>query len=295
MHKPLSVVDACAGAVSILEAVTGILGDIIGIGGALIGGSSAKRASAAAQAAQLAANTRAQGNISSGLNDVTGVLSPYTNAGAGAQTQINSLLGIASPGTTDWTAYVAANPDVAAEWQRLQGTGQFQTPADFGQWHYENHGQAEGRDISGITTGGTDGTEQGAAIAALQASPLYQSLYRTGQEAVLQNGAATGGLRGGNIQNSLANFGRDTLSQTIQQQLANLSGVANSGLAAAGTQANAATGAGQALAGLNTGAGDITAGGILQRSTINANTINSVSKGLGSIVNTIPGLGGIKI
>lgn len=71
---------------------------------------------------------------------------------------------------------------------------------------------------------GTGGAEaQQAAIDQLQQSPFYQSLYRTGEEALLQNASATGGLRGGNTQRSLADFGADTLAQTIQMQLGNLS------------------------------------------------------------------------
>ena len=66
------------------------------------------------------------------------------------------------------------------------------------------------------------GDAQAAAIAQLQQSPYYQSLYRTGEEALLQNASATGGLRGGNTQRGLADFGADTLSAAIQQQLTNL-------------------------------------------------------------------------
>lgn len=84
---------------------------------------------------------------------------------------------------------------------------------------------------------GTNGNDaQASAIAQLQASPLYQSLFRTGQNAVLANGAATGGLRGGNIQSSLANFGQSTLASVIQQQLANLGGLSSQGLNAINTQ-----------------------------------------------------------
>lgn len=276
----------------------GILGDIIGIGGALIGGSSSKKASAAAQAAQIAALNNAVTAVNQGYQNTSDILSPYTGAGEAAQTAQNNLLGIGGTvgGQQDWMAYLAANPDILDGYAGLSvaDRAKFPTPESYAQYHYQTYGKNEGRALP-TTVGQSAGDAQAASIAALQASPLYQSLFRTGQEAVLQNGAATGGLRGGNIQNSLANFGRDTLSQTIQQQLANLSGVASNGLAAAGTQAQAATGLGQSLAGLNTQIGDTRAGGILQRSTINANTINSVSKGLGSIVNTIPGLGGIKI
>jgi hypothetical protein len=77
---------------------------------------------------------------------------------------------------------------------------------------------------------GVNGNDkQGSAIEALQASPYYQSLYRNGLEANLQNASATGGIRGGNEVRSLADFGADTLNQTIQQQLSALAGLAGMG------------------------------------------------------------------
>lgn len=70
---------------------------------------------------------------------------------------------------------------------------------------------------------------QQAGIDALRASPGYQSLYRNGEESVLSNASATGGLRGGNTQHSLYNLGEDTLSAVIQNQLANLGGISGLG------------------------------------------------------------------
>lgn len=49
----------------------------------------------------------------------------------------------------DWAAYGAQNPDVAAEWGKLVQSGAAQQfggdPNAYFQWHYQNHGQAEGR------------------------------------------------------------------------------------------------------------------------------------------------------
>lgn len=74
---------------------------------------------------------------------------------------------------------------------------------------------------------------QGSAISALQNSPLFQSQYGTGVDTVLQNAAATGGVRGGNVNNSLAQFGSGLLSNVIQNQLGNLQGVIGTGAGAA--------------------------------------------------------------
>lgn len=68
-----------------------------------------------------------------------------------------------------------------------------------------------------------------AAIAGLKNSPLFTSLFNTGQEAVLQNASATGGVRGGDTQGALYEEGANTLAQVIQQQIQNLFGGANIG------------------------------------------------------------------
>lgn len=86
------------------------------------------------------------------------------------------------------------------------------------------------QDLLGL---GGNGAQQ-AAIDALKASPGFSALFNQGQDTILQNGAATGGLRGGNMQNSLANFGANTLATTIQQQLANLGGLVQTGAGATG-------------------------------------------------------------
>lgn len=277
----------------------GLLGDVFSIGSSIIGGNSAKKASKKAQAAQQLANLQAQGSINNAYGTAMDALAPYTQAGAGAQTSLNNLLGISAPTTTDWAAYVNGNRDALANWNAIKNTSagaQFGGDINaFGQYHYQADGSQ--RDLTPYTSGGGDGTQaQADAISALQGSPLYESLFRNGEQAILQNAAATGGLRGGNIQSSLANFGRDTLSSVIQNQIANLSGVANNGLSAANSAANTATGYGANLAGLLTGNGDIAAGGILQRSAINSNTLNQVGKSLGNIAGTLlpGGIGGIK-
>ena len=81
---------------------------------------------------------------------------------------------------------------------------------------------------------GLNGTaQQQDAISALTASPIYTSAVSQGEDAILANAAATGGLRGGNTQNSLARFRSDLLSSTITDQLSRLGGVTSLGQNAA--------------------------------------------------------------
>lgn len=94
---------------------------------------------------------------------------------------------------------------------------------------------------------GAPGTQQ-AAIQALEQSPGFQYLTKQGEQALIQNAAATGGLRGGNLQFALAQFRPALLQQQIQQQFANLGGLAQYGQSSA-----ARVGAGAQAAGTNIG------------------------------------------
>lgn len=70
---------------------------------------------------------------------------------------------------------------------------------------------------------------QQAAIAQLEASPQFQALVGQGEQAILANAAATGGVRGGNTQAALAQFRPQVLSGLINQQYQNLMGLSGMG------------------------------------------------------------------
>jgi hypothetical protein len=129
-------------------------------------------------------------------------------------------------------------------------------------------------DILGLHGAGA----QGSIIDQLKASPMFQSLFRTGQDTVLNNASATGGLRGGNIIDHLANFGSDTLAQVIQNQLQNLQPLSQQGLQA--TEFGGGLGANNAtqMAGLDTGAGAANAGAILGKTAVSNNMFAQIQK-----------------
>lgn len=85
---------------------------------------------------------------------------------------------------------------------------------------------------------------QQQAISALEQSPEFASLIQQGENALLQQASATGGLRGGNTQAALAQFRPQILSALIEQQYGRLGGLTKIGQASA---------AGQAAAGMETG------------------------------------------
>lgn len=71
--------------------------------------------------------------------------------------------------------------------------------------------------------------EQQAAINQIQQSAQFQELARQGEQGILQNAAATGGLRGGNVQAALAQFRPALLNQLIESQYGKLAGLTSLG------------------------------------------------------------------
>lgn len=74
-----------------------------------------------------------------------------------------------------------------------------------------------------------DPDAQQQAISAIEAGPEFQSIMQQGENAILQNASATGGLRGGNTQAALGQFRPQVLSGLINQQYGRLGGLANMG------------------------------------------------------------------
>ena len=79
--------------------------------------------------------------------------------------------------------------------------------------------------------------KQQELIDALQVSPQFQALQQQGENAILQNASATGGLRGGNVEAALAQFRPQVLSQLIDSQFNKLGSITNLGQASAAGQA----------------------------------------------------------
>lgn len=143
----------------------------------------------------------------------------------------------------------------------------------------------------GDLVGVNGGDKQSAAIEALKGSPFFQSLFRTGQETLLQNASATGGLRGGNTERGLADFGADTLMQTIQQQLASLGGLAGMGMGATNATAGFGQNASNNVAGFLTDQGRNLASKDIAIGGYNAGMWNSAGSFLDQAVQAAIGAG----
>jgi len=70
---------------------------------------------------------------------------------------------------------------------------------------------------------------QQQAINVIEQSPLYMEYVAQGEDAILQNASATGGLRGGNVQGALSQFRPAVLSQMIEDKYSKMGGMVNFG------------------------------------------------------------------
>jgi hypothetical protein len=121
------------------------------------------------------------------------------------------------------------------------------------------------------------------ALDGIKSGPLFQQMYDTGEEAVLQNASATGGIRGGNTQASLADFGADTLNQALLAQLAQLGQTANIGMGATGSVAQFGENNAANVGNLYGNMGQVRAGGLLTRGGINSQMWNNAGSFLDEI------------
>lgn len=129
---------------------------------------------------------------------------------------------------------------------------------------------------------GVSGPEaQQKAINALQQGPEFNALVQQGEQGILQSAAATGGLRGGNVQGALAQFRPQVLSSLIEQQYNRLGGLATAGQNAAVGVGNAGMQVGSNISNLFAQQGAAQAGGTLASGQAWGNAIGSLAGGLG--------------
>lgn len=269
------------------------------IGGGVLAASSAKSAANQAAAAQTAASQASIAEQRRQYDQTRSDLLPWMQGGGKANNALLTLLGLgggtagtaATPAAQDWAGYINANPDIQNYYNSTPQVQQmFGSPEAYAQWHYQNYGQNEGRQVpmSGGAAGvpGQTGAQaQQSAIDQLKDSPLYQSLFNNGKDAILANASATGGLRGGNTNTSLANFGRDTLASVIQQQVSNLSGVSNAGEGAAAQTGQFGAGAANSIQQALTQQGQAQAGAATATGAANASMWNTIAGQIGGLAN----------
>jgi hypothetical protein len=113
-----------------------------------------------------------------------------------------------------------------------------------------------------------------AAIERIRSGETFQALARQGEEALLQNASATGGLRGGNIQGALAQFRPQLLAGLIDQQYSRLGGMTALGQQSAAGVGSSGIQSGENVANLMAQAAAAQAGGQLGSAKAYGNFLN---------------------
>lgn len=206
------------------------------------------------------------------FNRVRQLLDPYSQAATGSFSAAQ---------------YLQSNPDVAADPYFSQHPEE----------HYTNFGKFEGRNpgTAGSLTQqqnllGLNGNQaQSSAMQGIENSPYFQGLVKQGENSLLQNASATGGLRGGNTAAALAQFRPNMLAAAIDQQYQRLGGLTNIGQNAAAGVGNA----GQAMANNNAGllgqVGSAQAGSLLGQAAGQVQGINGISSAFGTGLSGLSG------
>jgi hypothetical protein len=131
---------------------------------------------------------------------------------------------------------------------------------------------------------GLNGTAaQQDSMNALLSGPEYTTGVRQGEEAILQNASATGGLRGGNTNNSLANFRADLLASTFNNQFQRLGQVSSLGQNAASGVGNAGMETAASIGKLLQQQGTAVAGGQIAQGNMVANNFQTGLKIAGAV------------
>lgn len=124
---------------------------------------------------------------------------------------------------------------------------------------------------------------QQAAIDNIANSSAFKTYQQQGENAILQNASATGGLRGGNTQAALSQFSPQLLNQMVNQQYSNLGGLTALGQNAAAGVGNAGMQSANSISGLLQNLGASQAGNALAQGQANANMWNGVNSAIGSL------------
>lgn len=131
---------------------------------------------------------------------------------------------------------------------------------------------------------GLNGLEaQQNAISNINNSAEMQTYLQQGENAILQNASATGGLRGGNTQAALGQFRPQLLNQMINQRYSNLGGLTALGQNAAAGVGNAGMQSAGNIGNIMQQMGAAQAGNYLAQGQASANMWGGVANALGTI------------
>lgn len=262
-----------------------IVGSIFGgVGGSIGAGSNNSTAINQATDATLQANRENAALYRDIYSQNKQTLAPYVAAGLPATNTINALLGLggtaATPGQADYSAYVRANPDLMADFQKVSGKFGGDINA-YGQYHYNTYGQNEGRSLP--MTGGTPGVSAADATQAAQQafdqfrnSTGYDFRVKQGMNAVNSGYAGAGTIKSGAAIKGAIDYGQGMASEEFGNYLNALGTQQGVGLKAAGAQAGVSTDYANSLGAVNAS----TANALAQAAVAKANNSNATMNGI---------------
>lgn len=279
----------------------GLLGDVVG---GVIGSSAAKKA--AKNAAATAQNNNAL------LKDVdnrnVANYGGYASRGDAAGSRINALLGLggggnagagqAGGGMPDYAAYVNANPDLLAAYNAQTGIARGRSMEDFGRLHYQQSGQAEGRQLPGasapadVGSGGDSAQAQADAFKGFTDSTGYQFALKSGADAVSQNKIANGLMGSGSALKALQDRGTQVGNSYFGNYLAALQGQQNAGLQGASGIANSGSQYGAGVTGNNDSAASAQNASTIASANIWTNALQNAASTAGKAMGSSYGGGG---
>lgn len=134
---------------------------------------------------------------------------------------------------------------------------------------------------------------QQGIIDQIKNSSQFNELNRQGQNAILQNASATGGLRGGNVQAALSQFSPQLLQSLIDKQYANLGGLTSLGQNAAALTGNAGMQTGQSISNIYSQLGANQAANYNQAGAAQAGNYLAQGNAVNSFVNNAVGAYGL--
>ena len=118
---------------------------------------------------------------------------------------------------------------------------------------------------------------QQAAINNISQGSEYKTLLQQGENSLLQNASATGGLRGGNTQGALAQYAPNLLNNLVNQRYQNLGGITSLGQNAAAQTGNAGMQSANNISSLLQNSGSAQAANAIAQGQANANMWNGLS------------------
>lgn len=148
---------------------------------------------------------------------------------------------------------------------------------------------AGGKGLAGLMnlTGMNGVGSQKNAISGIENGAQYGEMVRSGENAILSNASATGGLRGGNTEAALAQFRPQILSSLIDKQIGNLTGLTQMGQNSASGVGTAAMTMGNNISTAYGDAAAARAGNYMAAGKANASMISGITGGIGELLGGI--------